>query len=308
MINKIRPYLGFYIFIFTVILSWQSCQNRPGNILNQDDMVKFLTDLHKLEGSLTIKSYTSPDSIVDQDYYNALFKKYGITQADFDSSLVWYVHNPKKFTKIYGKVVENLTQFEKDVNDRKFHPIDSVALRSSKIDIWNGEKKYIVNKDSAKTLIEYRIDNQQLQWADIYTLSFIMRVSAPDSIVNNSIVMHINYADRPSDSIVAKVYPDSLLRRYKLKLVARYQDSIVSITGLMLKNNSSKVKMLAIIDSIKLIRHYDQLAQDSILKVINKVRHPDTTKIKLLDPVKSIEPVKIRVRSKVIVSKDEKSK
>ena len=104
--------------MFTILLSWQSCQNRPENVMNQDDMVKFLTDLHKLEGSLTVKSYTSPDSTkVNLTYYNALFKKYGISQADFDSSLVWYVHNPKKFTKIYGRVVENLTQFDKDVNN-----------------------------------------------------------------------------------------------------------------------------------------------------------------------------------------------
>lgn len=292
MTNKIRPNLGFYIFIFTIILSWQSCQNRPKNVLNQDDMVEFLTDLHKLEGSLVVKSNTSSDSKVDEKYYNALLKKHGITKADFDSSLVWYVHNPKKFSKMYSKVVENLTQFEKDVNDRKFHPIDSVALRNQEMDIWNGEKKYIVNKDSSKTLIEYRIDNQQLQWADIYTLSFIMRVSAPDSIVNNSIVMRVNYVNRASDSIVAKVYPDSLLRRYKLKFAARYQDSIVSITGLMLKNNSRKGKILAKIDSIKLIRHYDQLAQDSIVKVIHKVKHTDTTAIKLLEGIKPIEAVK----------------
>ncbi len=300
MTNKIRPYYILYIFIFTLVLSWQSCQNRPKNVLNQDEMVSLLTDLHKLEGSLVVKSYSSSDPKVDEKYYNALFMKYGITKADFDSSLVWYVHNPKKFTKIYGRVVENLTQFEKDVNNRKFHPIDSVALRNSEIDIWNGKKKYIVNKDSSKTLIEYRIDNQQLQWNDIYTLSFIMRVSAPDSIVNNSVVMRINYADRPSDSIVAKVYPDSLLRRYKLKLTARYQDSIVSITGLMLKNSSRKGKILAKIDSIKLIRQYDQLAQDSILKVIQKVKHADTTAIKLLDGIKPIETVKPRDKSKLI--------
>lgn len=274
------------------MLSWQSCQNRPENVMNQNEMVSFLTDLHKLEGSLVVKSYSSSNSKDELLYYNALFKKHGITKADFDSSLVWYVHNPKKFTKIYSRVIENLTQFDKDVIDRKFHPIDSVALRNSEMDIWNGEKIYIVNKDSSKTLIEYRIDNQQLQWADNYTLSFIMRVSAPDSIVNNSIVMRVNYADRPSDSIVAKLYPDSLLRRYKLKFTARHQDSIVSITGLMLKNNSRKGKILAKIDSIKLIRHYDQLAQDSIVKVIHKVKHTDTTAIKLLEGIKPIEAAK----------------
>lgn len=301
MTSKNRSYLGFYIFMLSLLFTWQSCQNRPKNVMNQNDMVEFLTELHKLDGSLVVNSYTTSEPKANRLYYNALFKKYGITKADFDSSMVWYVHNPKRFSKIYSKVVDNLTQFEKDVNDRKFHPIDSVALRNQEKDIWNGKYQYIVNKDTSAFSVDYRIDNQQLQWSDSYTLSFRMRVFAPDSIVNNSIVMRINYANRASDSIVAKLYPDSILRKYKLTLAARYQDSIVSITGLLLKNNSNKVKMLAKIDSIKFIRHFDELAQDSIAKVLYKIKHPDNSAIKPVEP-------KLRLRSKVLVSENEKSK
>mgnify|MGYP000155135445 CR=1 FL=1 len=37
-------------------------------------------------------------------YIESVFKKYGITQADFDSSMVWFARNPEVLTKIYEKV------------------------------------------------------------------------------------------------------------------------------------------------------------------------------------------------------------
>ena len=36
--------------------------------------------------------------------FESVFKKYGITQADFDSSMVWFARNPEVLTKIYEKV------------------------------------------------------------------------------------------------------------------------------------------------------------------------------------------------------------
>jgi hypothetical protein len=41
-------------------------------------------------------------------YYKNVLNKHGITQAQFDSSLVWYTDNPQIFNKIYPKVIERL--------------------------------------------------------------------------------------------------------------------------------------------------------------------------------------------------------
>ena len=37
-----------------------------------------------------------------------MLDKHGITQAEFDSSLVWFTDNPQIFNKIYPKVIERL--------------------------------------------------------------------------------------------------------------------------------------------------------------------------------------------------------
>ena len=41
-------------------------------------------------------------------YINAVFKKYGTTQAAFDSSMVWYTRNTEILSKIYDKVKKTL--------------------------------------------------------------------------------------------------------------------------------------------------------------------------------------------------------
>lgn len=288
--------LGFFIFLLLCVFTFTACSNRPKNVLNQDEMINFLTDLHKLDGALTIQSLTS-DTNRDEKiyYYNALLKKYGITQADFDSSLVWYVDNPKKFSNIYTKVAENLTKFETDVKNRKYHPIDSVALRHSLKDIWPNRMAYHLTKDSARTQIKFSIKNKDLQWKDAFTLSFRQRMAPQDSSLRPHVVMHVFYANGKIDSIYAKLYNDSTLRKYKMRLVARHQSTIDSITGKLLGSFKYKGKMNVTIDSIQLIRNYDELAQDSIRKVIQLIEHPLPVPLEIKDTVNK------RVRSKVLL-------
>lgn len=286
----------FFTSVILCILIFTACSNKPKNVLSQDGMINFLTDLHKLDGVIATQSIAT-DTIKDEKiyYYNALLKKYGITQADFDSSLVWYVDNPKKFSNIYTKVVENLTTFETDVKNRKYHPIDSFALRHSQIDIWPNRMAYHLKKDSARTQIKFSIKNKELKWKDIYTLSFRQRIAPQDSSLRPHVVMHVFYANGKIDSIYTKLHNDSILRKYKLRLVARHQSTIDSITGKLFGSLRYQGKMNVTIDSIKLIRNYDELAQDSIRKVIQLIEHPLPAPIEIKDTVNK------RVRSKVLL-------
>jgi len=40
----------------------------------------------------------------------SVFKKHGISQADYDSSLVWYAHNMEDYNKAYDKAVTKLKE------------------------------------------------------------------------------------------------------------------------------------------------------------------------------------------------------
>lgn len=80
----------------------------PHNILSRRQMISVLTDLHKAEATISAAGYSyGHEEAVGKCYYVVL-EKHGITQAQFDSSLVWYTKHPERFDKIYPKVVARL--------------------------------------------------------------------------------------------------------------------------------------------------------------------------------------------------------
>jgi hypothetical protein len=139
------------------------------------------------------------------------------------------------------------------------------------------------------------IKNRQLAWNDQYKLSFLHQVGKSDSIKNKHAIIRIHYRDKKTDSIVCKTISDSLLRRYTITIEARRKHSIDSITGALVNYNPAKRKFNALIDSIKITRKFDAVAQDSIQKAIQLIENP---------PAK-VTPVKqtLRLRSKILLQR-----
>ena len=67
-----------------------------------------LYDLHRADGAIQVAGYNYAHDQEVSGYYKNVLDKHGITQAQFDSSLVWYTDNPQIFNKIYPKVIARL--------------------------------------------------------------------------------------------------------------------------------------------------------------------------------------------------------
>jgi hypothetical protein len=299
LINKL---LKTGAVLIGIALIATACSGRPKGVLSQSDMVSFLTDLHKLDGSLEAKGMGNMQDRENLYYYNALLKKHGITKAQFDSSLVYYTSKPKRFERIYSSVVDNLTAFEKEVKSLKYHPIDSAALRKSTIDLWPLKQNYALTKDSARTQLAFCVKHSELSWNDTYELSFLQKVSPKDSSENKYIVIRVHYKNNITDSIYTPAYADDLMRRYTIRLKARRLEQVDSVTGKLLGSKRYKGTLHAAVDSIKLIRHYDAIAQDSIRKLLMPAP------IELTKPLNGNLPEKTRLRSKVLLYKHETRK
>ena len=81
---------------------------RPKGILHSWEMRALLYDLHRTDALLQISGKQYESDEVRNLYYGAVLEKHGVTQAQFDSSLVWYTAHPQLFDKIYPKVVLRL--------------------------------------------------------------------------------------------------------------------------------------------------------------------------------------------------------
>ena len=99
------------LYLVTLSLCLPGC--RPKGILHSWEMRELLIDLHKTEAALQQAGYkfSDPERI---GYYAVVLEKHGTTQAEFDSSLVWYTAHPQLFDKIYPKVIARLSAEEED--------------------------------------------------------------------------------------------------------------------------------------------------------------------------------------------------
>ena len=102
---KFRPLL-ILLILLSVLLS--ACTPRPRNVLSKKKMTEVLYDLHKTDGVVLVKGYNFNHDEELKKFYESTLLKHGVTQAQFDSSLVWYTDNPKRFNKIYPRVIARL--------------------------------------------------------------------------------------------------------------------------------------------------------------------------------------------------------
>ena len=160
------------LFILAVILT--GC--RPRGVLSSHQMREVLVDLHKTEALMQVHNMTR-GHYEDRDYYYAqVLEQHHITQAQFDSSLVWYTAHPQLFDKIYPKVIAQLeseketfiAQHEKDLQltpigkrlkstkptltDEQIDSIHWVIMHGMPT-LWNPMPKEILMQDSINQLL-----------------------------------------------------------------------------------------------------------------------------------------------------------
>ncbi len=67
-----------------------------------------MVDLHKTDALLQVAGMQYGHNDAADIFYAEVLEKHGVTQAQFDSSLVWYTAHPQLFDKIYPKVLAKL--------------------------------------------------------------------------------------------------------------------------------------------------------------------------------------------------------
>ncbi|MDR0810772.1 MAG: DUF4296 domain-containing protein [Paludibacter sp.] len=267
MVNSFK-YQIITLLTILLIIAFTACNSRPNNVLSKNKMISALTDIHTLEGALEAsgKYYNEDDKTL---YFNAVFEKYNTTRADFDSSLIWYTSHPRDFERIYNAVTENLKTLETDVKNYKYHPFYYESLTHSKSELWTHADTVIVTPDTSFAVARFVVKHTTLQWQDIYKLTFIERVWAADTTENFYAVTRIHYHNGLIDSVKIDLKTDSVKRRFRVQFPAKERAKIDSITANLFVYDYTGEKYKAQIDSIKLIREYNSLIQDSIGKLIN---------------------------------------
>lgn len=112
MKSKFRLHL---CFICMFVLAVAGCKvKRPDDVIPESKMENLLYDYHLAKSMGDDLPYS--ENYKKKLYLDAVFQKYGTTEAIFDSSMVWYTRNTEALSKIYVKIKQRLKARQDDVN------------------------------------------------------------------------------------------------------------------------------------------------------------------------------------------------
>ena len=104
--RTILLHLSLLLFILSLI----SCGKTPGGVMSMNEMADLIADLQLADAYIETHSAEFESDSSKMVIKQSVFKKHGITQQDYDSSLVWYAHNMEDYIKAYDKATKKLQE------------------------------------------------------------------------------------------------------------------------------------------------------------------------------------------------------
>lgn len=241
-----------------------ACQvKRPKDVLPDAKMENVLYDYHIAKAMGEEVPYN--ESYKRQLYIESVFKKQGITQAIFDSSMVWYARNPETLTKIYEKVNLRLKAERDGINHliamRDNRPKES--LPGDSIDVWAWQHIYQLTGMPLNNKITFTLpsdsnfhDRDTLRWS----VRFRFHNGVPDSAYAPTMAMQILYEN---DSIISSMQK---VKKTGIETISLSGDSIGKIKEVrgFIYYPLQKVSKSLLTDRISLMRYH---ATDTLLNV-----------------------------------------
>ena len=249
------------VYLFLLVLLSACTPRVPKEYIQPDDMEDILYDYFVSQGIARDRSDEGGDRVIDYHrelYFEAVLKKYDITRAEFDSSLVYYYTRSDRFVKIWKNVQERLGEaaIEYGASAGEVETFTASTLTGDTANIWNGVISQVLVPYAPQNRLQYHIpadtafrkgDSFMLAWNS----NFLFQSGSKDAVA----YMAIKYKN---DSIATTVSHFSVDGRSQLRMEG-CDEPIKEISGFLYLgqgyDNTSAMRML-ILSNIQLIRFH----------------------------------------------------
>ncbi|MDR1003477.1 MAG: DUF4296 domain-containing protein, partial [Prevotellaceae bacterium] len=251
--KRVRNHISGCLLI-VLLIGFTACRaKRPQSVITDARMENILYDYHLAKAMGDELSYS--DAYKRVLYIEAAFKKNGVTQAQFDSSMVWFARNPEVLGKIYEQVnirlkaerevIENLIAV-RDNKPRTSQPGDSV-------DVWAWQRVLLLTGmplDNKYTFIlpsdSNFNDRDTLRWN--VGLRFAQQL--PDSSHAPVIAMQVQYVN---DSLIGSMQRAYRSGMYTMSLSSDTLGAIKEVRG-SIYYPAAGANSLLLADTLSLMR------------------------------------------------------
>ena len=298
-----RTRLNHRAFLFAAMLQCciLACNKIPEGILSKEDMEEVLFDYHLTQGM--IDQMNSEERMDNQRYLDAVFRKHNITEAEFDSSMVWYNRNGVLMKEIYANLNKRFKEFEGDLKLRhgNGNMLTSYTQDGDTANIWTGNPLIILHaKDRiCKEVFTLKADSN-FHRKDKYrlyaTVAFIREIR-DERECNLSVGLSIEYKDGKTVGTQRMVDYNGPL---EVNVEAGNEADIEAVHGYFFYKGKKGIRNLAIINKIALLRMHDKSVPvtPAVTDTVAKDSVEADTVPKTLLPKKHLSPEEVREQNK----------
>ena len=113
----------YFLLLFTILIVSCSGDKKvsiPDSVLPEDKMAEVMVDIHLLEATLNINTF-SRDKVSKGtiEPTTDVLKKHSITKKQYDESFTFYTRNPQLLSEVYLMVLNELSKMQARVMHSK---------------------------------------------------------------------------------------------------------------------------------------------------------------------------------------------
>ena len=250
----------------TVLVLLSACTPQvPSKYLQPDDMEDLMYDYYLSQGI----SNSQPRTTDYDRRYNmqAVLKKYGLTNEEFDSTLVYYYNHMELMDAIYSNIQKRLGDeaLELGASEGEVERFTTQSASGDTTDVWEGKRQLMLLPIPPYHIVQFsqKADTSYYK-GDSFLLTFGSRFLVQSGSRNATVYLAVTYEN---DSVVSATIPinvsgGSTLRINACDQKAKQLDGYIYMPRRDQTDNASEIPLL-LLDRIQLMRfHHKEKPED----------------------------------------------
>lgn len=297
-----RRYLtGKLLLIIAFCVTVLACKDGVGEgVIERELMTDILFDYHL---ALAVNN-----NLMKENYERALteqyvFRKHGITEAQFDSSMVWYTRHTQILVEMYKQVSDRMKEeqlgVDKLISIRDQRPMTSAS--GDTVDVWAWRRMVRLSQACLDNVYSFVLpSDSNFHATDSLVWEVNCRLLPENQKKSDAKVLMQMFVRYEPDTVKNAIAEISLSGRKNITVQCDGVNRIKEVCGMLILQADS-TERVAVVDSIRLMRyHVIRNCQTDSLGVAVK----DTVETKKVEPidVKHVAPKTVAVKEQKRVS------
>lgn len=256
LVSSFRSLLAIGV-VLLVLAVLEGCKpSVPHEYIQPDELEDILYDYHVADGMAALGGSDGEKALA---YRTAVLKKYGVSQADFDSSMVYYMRHTDRLHDIYEHLSKRLSEESKDLgaSASDIARYGGTAATGDTASVWQGDKFLVLASQIPFNYSSFTIPcDTSCRAGDLFDIDFDANFFFQDGMRDGVLVLAMTLAD---DSIVTRDLRIINNGHFSLQIADESFKGVKSLKGYFLLNtgmtnrNSTTMRMM-FIENVRMIR------------------------------------------------------